>query len=175
MLLPALPIAPRPSSAGGWPTSLRLAAVDAHSGARVLLDADHGVSVARGVAAARALPGLRPAVPVGGYALIDAALGTATNADLLCTDLDSVVIVTAAPPRAQPGTLDGEFAAGLATERRALERTGVRVTVVHATAADRAAMGDDLFSAARAAEAVAAGRERGRATAAVWASRRLAA
>lgn len=160
---------------GAWPAKLRLASVDARSGARVLVDATSGVSVARGVAAARALPGLRPPVVVENRALVDAALGTATNADLLCHGMDQVVVVTAAPAEAQTGTLDGEFAAGLATERSALWRNGVRVTAVHAGERDRAAMGEDLFGVADARGAVAAGRERGRQAAARLAPRALAA
>jgi predicted acylesterase/phospholipase RssA len=141
----------------------------------VLMDAKRGVSVARGVAAARALPGLRPAVAVDGYTLVDAALGTATNADLLCAGVEHIVIVTAAPAVAPPGTLDGEFAAGLAAERRVLERAGSRITAVHAGASDRAAMGDDLFSVADVAGAVASGRERGRLAAARLLPRNVAA
>jgi predicted acylesterase/phospholipase RssA/SAM-dependent methyltransferase len=149
-----------------WPAALRLATVDAHSGARVRLDAERGVGLARAVAAACALPGLRPAVDIDGYALIDAALGTATNADLLASDVDKVVIATAAAEHPQPGTLDAEFAVGLAAERDALARAGVTVHVVHANQADREAMGDEMFSRARAAEAFAAGRRRGREAAA---------
>jgi NTE family protein len=151
---------------GAWPASLRLAAADARTGERVVLNAAAGVDVARGVAAARALPGLRPAVTVGQRRLIDAALGTATNADLLAHDVEAAVIVTTATEQPEPGTLDAELAAGLAAERTKLDQLGVRLTVVHATDEERAAMGDDMFSGARAAQSVGPGREHGRRVAA---------
>lgn len=45
---------------GTWPAALHVMALDASSGELVRLDAAHGVSVARAVAAARAVPACSP-------------------------------------------------------------------------------------------------------------------
>ncbi|HEX6020936.1 MAG TPA: patatin-like phospholipase family protein, partial [Solirubrobacter sp.] len=66
-----------------WSPALRIVAVDADSGRRVVFDAGSSVPLARAVAASRAVPTLRPPVQIGGRRFIDGALGSATNADLL--------------------------------------------------------------------------------------------
>jgi NTE family protein len=160
---------------GDWPASLRVAAVDARRGERVVFDAAAGVPLARAVAASRAVPMLRSPVTVGGRPFVDGALGSATNADALAgvaASLTIIVTPVAAGPAA-PGP-ERVWLAALRDEVAALERVGRHVVVVHASPQERAAMGPDPMSGASAPLAVAAGRERGRAIAGQISPRRAA-
>lgn len=146
-------LAPRVPAA--WPAALRIAAVDADSGERVVLS---GGDVARAVAASRAVPGLRPPVSIGGRRLIDGALGSATNADLLTA---AVVIVIVPLDLDEPSTLVEQlWAEALRAELETLQQAGREVLVIDARPDDLAAMGPDPMSGANAALAVAAGRAR---------------
>jgi NTE family protein len=155
----------------GWPPSLRVAAVDALSGERVIFG--FGVPLARAVAASRAVPMLRAPVDIGGRPYIDGALGSATNADALAGAAAPIIVVTALPARASGGA-ERTWLAALRDEVAGLERAGHGVLVVHASPEDRAAMGPDPMSAGTAPAALAAGRERGRAVAAQIRPRRAA-
>jgi NTE family protein len=159
---------------GSWPPALRVVAIEAQRGERVVFDADSGVPAARAIAASRAIPVLRPPVRVGGRLCIDGALGSATNADLLA-DLPAsrVVIVTPLPSEAPAGP-ERLWLDALHEEVDALERIGHDVVVVQASAADREAMGPDPLSGATAVPAAAAGLARGRALAAQIRPRRAA-
>lgn len=143
-----------------WPPSLRLVAVDVDTGERVILDASSGVSLSEGVGAARAVPGLVEPVEVGGRRVIDGALDSATNCDLLPDGLELAIVITATPSRARPGSLDDLWNEALEAERSALAARWIRVIVVHASSAAEA-MGDELMSTAGAPGAVAAGRQQG--------------
>jgi NTE family protein len=122
-----------PSAA--WPVALRVAAIDAERGERVVFDAGSGVPPAVAVAASRAVPTLLPPVTIDGRLFVDGALGSATNADALAgVDAERVLVITAVradPPAGGPepiwrAALDGEVAA--------LARSGHEVVVVHGTA-----------------------------------------
>jgi len=156
-----------------WPPSLRVAAVHARTGARVVFDAGSRVPLARAVAASRAVPGLRSPVEIAGRPYIDGALGSATNADALAGAASLIVIVAALSVDAADG-LDRLWLAALDDEVERLERAGHAVVVVPASREDREAMGPDPMSGATAPMAVAAGRERGRAVAAQIRPRRAA-
>jgi NTE family protein len=151
---------------GGWPPALRVVAVDAERGERMVFDAAAAVALERAVAASRAVPVLLPPITVGGRRCIDGALGSATNADVLAAVAASRVFViapfSADPPPTGPERL---WLLALRDEVVALEAAGRRVTVVHASDADLAAMGPDPLSSATAPLAVDAGRTRGRALA----------
>ena len=151
--------------AGAWPSALRLMAVDAESGERVRLDPGSATTVARGVAAARALPGVLPPVTVGRRRLIDAVVASGTNADAVHDGVERVLVVLPAAVEPQPGTLDAALEAGLARERAALERAGVTVEEIRPDGTARAAMGEQLFGIVDAAVAVSSGRHAGRAVA----------
>jgi NTE family protein len=150
-------------AAGGWPSALRVVAVDAERGKRVVFDAAAGVALERAVAASRAVPVLLPPITVGGRRCIDGALGSATNADVLAGVAAPRVFVIA-PFSAEPAPAGPErlWLTALRDEVVALEAAGRRVTVVHASPADLTAMGPDPLSGATAPLAVAAGRLRGR-------------
>jgi NTE family protein len=160
---------------GTWPEALRVAAIDADSGERVVFDAASGVSPARAVAASRAIPTLLPPVTIDGRRFVDGALGSATNADALVgVDAAVVLVITGAPAQATERGPERFWREALDDEMAALEGAGHEVVVVHASPAEQAAMGDDPMSAATAHLAVAAGRQRGYALAAQIRPRRAA-
>jgi len=160
---------------GGWPTSLRVVAVDARSGERVVFDPSAGVSLARAIAASRAVPVLRAPVTIGGRPLIDGALGSATNADALA-GIDAWLTIIITPVSAEPPATGPErlWLTALREEVAGLERHGRHVVVVQASTEEREAMGPDPMSAATAPLAMAAGRERGRSVAGQISPRRAA-
>jgi NTE family protein len=146
-----------------WPPALRVVAIDAQSGERVVFDRDAGVSPARAIAASRAIPTLFPPVTVGGRPFIDGALGSATNADALAgADVSLVLVITAVPAERVEHGPERSWQEALEDEVSVLESAGHRVVVVHPLAAERAAMGEDPMSGATADVAAAAGRRRGR-------------
>jgi NTE family protein len=117
-----------------WPVGLRVAAIDAETGERVIFD---GGDVARAVAASRAVPGLLPPVTIDGRRYVDGALGSATNADVLTGE-----VIVVAP--FGDGRVDQLWREALAREVEALEAGGSRVTVIDA------ATGPLTFAAGRA-------------------------
>jgi NTE family protein len=152
--------------ARAWPRALRLMTIDAETGELVRLDRASGISVGRGVAAARAVPGVLPPVTVGRRRLMDAVVASGTNATAAGEGVDRVLVITPAPAAPRPGTVDAALEAGLTRERAALERAGVAVDVLRPDAAARAAMGEQLYEIVDAAATVISGRRAGRALAA---------
>jgi NTE family protein len=151
---------------GDWPASLRLMAVDAETGELVRLSADLQVGVGRGVAAARAVPGVLPTVTIAGRRLMDAVVASGTNADVAAADgIHQALVITAAASQAKTGTLDAALEAGLRRELDALEAAGVAVEVIRADEEARSAMGEQLYGTGDATVAVNAGRRAGRAAA----------
>jgi NTE family protein len=96
----------------GWPPTLQMAAIDADTGERFVFDAATGVPLAEAVAGARAIPGLVQPVEVAGRRVIDGAIGSATNADLLPLGLKIAIVVTATPAVARMGSLASTPAPG---------------------------------------------------------------
>jgi NTE family protein len=125
-----------------WPDALVLVAVDADTGERVVLDRMSDAPLAVGVAATRAVPGLVSPVPVAGRRLLDGALGSSANADLLPAGHDLAVVVLAAPEDD-----------ALAGERASLQARGTHVVAFQPGPAD--------LEAPDAKTAVRAGRGRG--------------
>ena len=95
-----------------WPPALRIVAIDADSGERVVFDAASGVPLARAVAASRAVPGLLPPITIGERRFIDGALGSATNADAAGPD----AIVIAPFPRFAAGGVEALWSEALRAE-----------------------------------------------------------
>jgi len=150
--------------AGPWPAALRVVALDAGTGERVVFDRTSGAPLDRVVAAARSVPLLLAPVSIGGRVCVDGAIASSTSADVLARDgaVELALVVTGSPAEAAPDSVDGLWNAALAEELRALEAAGIGTLLVRATAAERAAMGPDPMSRATAHRAVAAGRRRGR-------------
>jgi NTE family protein len=142
-----------------WPATLRIAAVDAETGERVAFGSASGVPLERALAAARSVPVLLPPVAVAGRRCIDAAVHSATNADLLQRPgVDRALVVCGSP--ADATGIDALWNRELERELALLADAGIETTVIRPTAADRAAMGPDPMSRARAPLAVRAGRRR---------------
>jgi NTE family protein len=152
--------------AGDWPGALVLMAVDADTGERLRLDRESGISVGRGVAAARALPGVLPPVTVGDRRLMDAVVASGTNADAVGDGVERVLVITPAVAEPPPGAVDAAVEAALARERAALVHAGLTVDVVRADEVARAAMGEQLYGVVDATAAVNSGRRAGRRVAA---------
>lgn len=144
-----------------WPPSLRLVASDADTGERVVLDQSTGILLVEGVAAARAVAGLVAPVVVAGRRLIDAALCTATNADLIPDGPELAIVITPTQAPTEPRSVEAHWNDALEAERSALAARWIRVVVVHASAEAAEAMGDDPVSTAGAPTAIAVGREQG--------------
>jgi hypothetical protein len=146
-----------------WPAALRLTGVDARAGERVTLDARSGASLAAGVAASRAVPGGLPPIEIGGRALIDGAVGSTTNADVVLEpdrELTRVIVIVTMPtdsPRL--ATLWEEALRG---ELWQLDAAGIETYIVRASDADIAAMGPSFMDGGQGPLAVRAGREAGR-------------
>jgi NTE family protein len=150
--------------ASSWPESLRLVTVDAERGERVVLDARSGASLAAGVAAARAIPTVLPAITVDGRRLIDGAIGSPTNADLAGSAgpaIERVLVIAALP--AGPGyeKLSRLWNEALRAELWELDAAGIETYMVRATTADLEVMGPDMMSGGAAPMAVRAGRRTG--------------
>ena len=115
--------------AGGWPAALRVVAIDAERGERVVFGAAAGVAPARAVAASRAIPVLLPPITVAGRRYIDGALGSATNADVLARGAPvHAVVITPVPAEPAAGGPERLWLAALRGERAALEAAGHAVT-----------------------------------------------
>ena len=104
----------------GWPPALRLAAVDAGTGERVVFGHGSGVPLDRALAAARSVPLMHPPVAVGGRRCIDGAVRSSTSADVLAgAGIDVAVVLTGSPEAA--GGLDALWNAALAEELLVLD------------------------------------------------------
>jgi NTE family protein len=129
-----------------WPAgTLKITAVDAHTGELVVLDKDSGVPLVDAVAASCAVPGVWPPVTIGDRRLIDGGVRSAANADLAAS-CDQIVILA---PLAGPGTQVAAQATQL--------RTHARVAVVSPDRAAKHAIGTNVLDPARRAPAARAG------------------
>jgi NTE family protein len=151
-----------------WSPALRIATIDADTGARIVLDGDSGVELARAVAAARAVPGVLPAIPAAGRRLVDAAIESPTNADLLL-DADprpkAVIVISLAGADDVSDPIEALWRPVIAAELAMVEAAGIVVHRVAASAVDRAAMGPAWLDPRTAPAAVRAGRATGAAAA----------
>lgn len=87
-------IAARLGPDASWPPlqDIRIAAVDAASGERVMFSSGQGISLIDAVAASCAIPGIWPPASIGGRRYIDGATPSTANADL-AAGYDQVVII----------------------------------------------------------------------------------
>jgi NTE family protein len=148
----------------GWPISPRtwLVALDFDSGRRVAFGAagEPVASVAQAVMASCSVPGLFSPVTIGGRRYVDGAVASVTNADLLVgEELDEVVVVAPMamrdedPRRSAAARLDRRMRLRMSQrcrwEAARLAAAGTSVRVFAPTGEDLAAMGTNLFDAAR--------------------------
>lgn len=146
-----------------WPErALRVAAVDAGTGAFVVFDRSSGVGLVDAVAASCAVPGVWPPVTIGERRYIDGGVRSTINADL-AEGHEHVVILT-------PFTTG--LAGDVAHEADALRGAGAAVEVVVADERSVAAFGSNPLDVTTRAPSAEAGLAQGTAVAAtvaeVW-------
>jgi NTE family protein len=134
-----------------WPAAnLRVTAVDAESGEFTVFDAASGVGLVDAVGASCAVPGVWPAVTIGGRRYVDGGMRSAANADL-AEGYRKVVIIA---PIIQGF---GHMASPVA-QAAALTRAGASVVLIKPDAAAVEAIGKNLLDPARRAASARAGR-----------------
>jgi NTE family protein len=139
-----------------WPDRpLRVVAVDALTGERIVFDRHSGVSLVDAVAASCAVPGVWPPVTIGASRYIDGGVRSGENADLAAGH-DRVLVLQA---MRQPGN---DVLGGQVDQLRA---GGAAVEVIGTDDASRAAIGDNPLDPDTRGPACRAGLAQGRAAA----------
>jgi NTE family protein len=134
-----------------WPErSLRITAVDAHSGAFRVLDRHSGVPLVEAVASSCAVPGVFPPITTGGTRYIDGGVRSPANADLA---EGSARVVVLAPIVRGVGPQ-----VGVAPQVEQLRVGGSRVVLVSPDAAAVTAIGRNVLDPAQRAGSARAGR-----------------
>ncbi len=140
-----------------WPERLLIVAVDVESGARRAFDHSSGLDLIDAVAASGAVPGIWPAVELGGRRYMDGGMYSIDNADL-AVGYEHVLILTL-PARVPPLCI-----ASLDAAVDTLRHSGARVDVVHPDEASQAAfasVGGNLLDPSVREAAARAGRQQG--------------
>jgi NTE family protein len=141
-----------------WPErALRLTAVDAQTGKLRIFDRESGVSLVDAVAASCAVPGIWPAVTIGGRRYMDGGIRSCDNADL-AVGYSRVTVISPLgydPPIPSPVPL--RVAVGR------LRDGGAEVTVLVPAAASVAAMGANPLDPSTRTPAAQAGLAQGQA------------
>ena len=146
-----------------WPDrDLRVTAVDAMTGERVVFTRESGVGLVDAVAASCAVPGVWPPMTVAGTRYVDGGVWSGANADL-AAGADRVLVLS-------PTLAEGPTILGRPLADEVGELGDARVHVVHADAASMAAFGTNPLAASTRTPSANAGRELGRAAAAAIAS-----
>lgn len=148
-----------------WPDrDLRVIAVDARTGERVVFDRSSGVSLVDAVAASCAVPGVWPPVTIGDTRYVDGGVHSGSNADV-AAGCDVVLVLTPTldgAPTMLGGSLDDEI----------VDLGAAAVHVVHSDEASTAAFGTNPLSPSTRRPSALAGRELGRhvaaAVGAIW-------
>lgn len=140
----------------GFDGRLRVAAVDARTGHRVVFGAPGApdAGVADAVAASCAVPGLFQPVRIGGRDYVDGGVWSPTNLDIAPvrpgTRVLCLVPTAALTARTGIARLVGRsWQVATAVEAAGARRRGARVTIIGPDAAAAAAMGADLMDASR--------------------------
>jgi NTE family protein len=131
-----------------WPDrDLRITAVDADSGAFVVLDRTSGVDLVSAVASSCAVPLVWPPVPVDGHRYVDGGVRSATNADV-ARGAERVVVLAPLPQSfSRYHRIDAQ-----------LDRTGARATAsVSPDVASLEAFGRNLLDPANRVASAEAG------------------
>lgn len=141
-----------------WPDrDLRVTAVEATTGERVVFTRGSGVGLVAAVAASCAVPGVWPPMTVSGTRYVDGGVWSGANADL-AAGADRVLVLS-------PTLADGPTMLGRPLADELSELGDARVHVVYADAASVAAFGANPLAASTRIPSAEAGREVGRASA----------
>jgi NTE family protein len=137
-----------------WPEpGLWITAVDAQTGTSVVFDRGSGVPLDLAVAASCAVPGVFPAVDIGGRHYVDGGLRSVANADLAAGHARVLVLA--------PYPVGSHLRDVPAVQVRALRRTS-RARLIVPDRRDLRAMGANPLDTRRAASAFDTGRAHGR-------------
>jgi NTE family protein len=153
-----------------WDGRLQIAAVDLHSGRRVMFGREGApeADVSQAVQASCAIPGVFRPIDVDGRSYVDGGVWSPTNLDtadvsrgsrVLCLNPTGSLRPTPLAPAGALGTVSRSIAAA---ESLALRRRGASVTVINPDDASRRAMGVNFFDARRRAGVIDAGIAQGR-------------
>lgn len=143
-----------------WPDQpLVVTAVDCHTGAFQTWDKSSSVGLGRAVASSCAVPGLFPAVTIGGRRYTDGGVRSGTSADL-AGGYDSVLIV--APIGARSDGIDPLLGRQARAEAEALRAAGSSVELVFPDAGTLEAIGINRMDVTRRGDTAEAGIAQGR-------------
>ena len=135
-----------------WPSTLRVAALDAQTGRLHAFEATEGHLLADAVSASGAVPGISPAVELGGRLWIDGGMVSSANARL-AAGYDRVLVLAPLPTSYGGVPSVSEDVAAL--------REHARVDLAVPDRASRAAIGANIYDATRRAASADAGRHQG--------------
>jgi NTE family protein len=142
----------------GWPErALRLTAVDVQTGELRVFDRESGVALIDAVAASCAVPGIWPAVTIGGRRYMDGGVRSADNADLAA----GYARITVVSPLGYDSVIPSPLPLRAVVDQ--LRAGGAQVTVVVPDAASVAAMGANPLDPATRGPAARAGLAQGEA------------
>jgi NTE family protein len=154
---------------GAFDGRLRVTAVDAASGKRVVFGAPGApaASVAEAVLASCAVPWMFRPVTIGGREYVDGGFWSASNLDVAPVERGTEVLClnpTASPRLAfdRLGAMRTLARTSAAAEALTLKRRGARVRIIAPDAATVDAIGPDLFTSGRRPDVEAAGYAQGR-------------
>ena len=135
-----------------WPArAIRVVAVDTATGEHAVFDRESGVDFIDAVAASCAVPGVWPAVRIGGRAWMDGGIRSLSNADL-ASPAQCVLVI------APLGYAEGNPVSGhLRAELRLLADAGAKVAVIVPDERSADAMTDNPLDPAHCAASAAAG------------------
>jgi NTE family protein len=141
-----------------WPErALRLTAVDVQTGELRVFDRESGVALIDAVAASCAVPGIWPAVTIGGRRYMDGGVRSADNADLAA----GYARITVVSPLGYDSVIPSPLPLRAVVDQ--LRAGGAQVTVVVPDAASTAAMGANPLDPATRGPAARAGLAQGEA------------
>lgn len=153
---------------GVWPGhGYACTAVDTATGEFVVWNAESKVNLSRAVASSCSVPGVFPAITLGGRRYMDGGMRSATNADL-ATGHDVTVVIAV---RLGGGELGERMMRPLERELQTLAEAGGRAELILPDDASTAAFGMNLMNPKNRPAAAKAGLGQGRALAAALASR----
>jgi NTE family protein len=135
----------RPNGVGAWPSrSYVCTAFDAHDGAFKIWDAAAGADLACAVASSCAVPGIFPAITIGGRRYFDGGVLSTTNAHL-ARGYDVVFVLTVTEVLMRYGSRSREKKTPLEREAQALREAGAQVEIVALDTDTLQAVGPNLM------------------------------
>jgi NTE family protein len=156
----------RPGGVGAWPSrSYVCTAFDAHDGSFKIWDAASGADLACAVASSCAVPGVYPAITIGGRRYIDGGVLSTTNAHL-ARGCDVVVVFAVTEVLMRYADTTREKKTPLQREVQSLEEAGASVCVIALDQGALQVVGPNLMDHGRQSVALQEGLRQGRAEAA---------